>query len=133
MNSQGAIIRLIDVVLIILIGFASIADFSERTRMRMPEKWRQTVEETAEQLDILRVDVLPRGQYSITAVDSLGIETPVAQVFGADTLESVISAYTVGDLSFVVDIRPDDSAELQETVDVVDICEKYDLEKSMGF
>lgn len=133
MNSQGSIIRLIDVVLIILIGFASIADFTERTRMRMPEKWRQSVEETTETLKILRVEVLQASQYQVTAQLTDGTETPVASVFGADTLESIVSEYAGANSDFIVDIHPEDNTQLQWTVDVVDICEKYQLEKSMGF
>ena len=132
MKSQGTIIRLIDVVLIILIGFAIIADLTVRTQMLLPESWRQTLEEqSADSLTVLLVRVDGGGIYQLKFLDASGKTADFVAFQGADTLAAVLDRLRTQAHSLAVAIQPADSASLQTTVDVVDICEHLGIPKSL--
>ncbi len=58
MGGQGTILRLIDVVLIILVGFVSIADLSEKSRIRFPYTQKEAQEQSEEEQNLAIISII---------------------------------------------------------------------------
>jgi hypothetical protein len=58
MGGSGTILRLIDVVLIILVGFVSIADLSTKSRVRFPYTQKDAQEQSEEQQDLAIISII---------------------------------------------------------------------------
>ncbi len=58
MGGSGTILRLIDVVLIILVGFVSIADLSSKSRIRFPYTQKDAQEQSEEQQDLAIISII---------------------------------------------------------------------------
>jgi preprotein translocase subunit SecF len=57
-KGQGTILRLIDVVLIILVGFVSIADLSEKSRIRFPYTQKEAQEQSEDQQELAIISII---------------------------------------------------------------------------
>lgn len=58
MGGQGTILRLIDVVLIILVGFVSLADLSEKTRVSFPYTQKEAQEQAEDDKEAAIISII---------------------------------------------------------------------------
>lgn len=127
----GLIVRLIDVVLIILFGFIAISDIQVKRQIKLPGATDKQEEENKQENPQLWVSITKNGLYSLK-LD----ETPVIDNDSLRVLEKKLVAQMNSLLAWnkapVVIIDPEPEAKIQETVRVIDLCEKHRFPKSIN-
>ncbi|RMF62154.1 MAG: hypothetical protein D6748_00055 [Calditrichaeota bacterium] len=126
----GMMIRLIDVVLIILFGFLGISDIQIKRQIRMP---RPSIEKNTpnENITYIFVRISPENSFSIEMKDQ-SIEQIESEEDLTEELMFMSSKLKKEGNVPVVIIDPHPDAFMQTTVDVFDICEKLQLNKSIN-
>lgn len=127
MTKGGLIIRLIDVVLILLLGFVGISDFTVKTQVKLPQGKSETdVQMKKCQAIIIRIDKdgkfeLDDGNFKITGIND--IKRVEDELVGFKKIHNDIIAI----------IEPDLDTIIQITVDLIDICERNNILKSINY
>ena len=126
----GTIIRLIDVVLIILLGFLAITDIEIKSQIKLPSTFNSGQQEIKQHFIFLIVkgDSL----FEIVAGDMR-----IEHIQGIGILEQFLirlnNQHHQDLTQMVVVIEPDLETKIQTTVDVMDICEKHQIIKSLSY
>jgi len=130
MKRSGIIIRLIDVSLIILLGFLTISDFQTKTPINLPEisKEEIIISDIDDDSQIATVIVAKDKSFRLSVVDGDTVDFKTKS-----DLEYALYDFYINDTSLVVLIIPDDSTDVQSTINVIDICEKYNIPKNLTF
>lgn len=138
MKSGGLIIRLIDVVLIILLGFLNISDFMLKAQIKLDTGNSETQEETQSHLYFL--NVMPEGEYT---VEDTEIERTLLFSIVKQENEEMndLERFLVGEfyknnannIDMVLVIKSDPETKIQHTIDVLDICEKYKIPRTVSY
>jgi len=135
--TRGFLIRFIDIGLIVLFGFLMISDIDAMSRVDLAGA-RQEVAETAEVTEddergFIVVDILPDGRFLLSDP-----RDPGAVSMGAENLETLTTelvarhrVHTEVGTETVVLIQPDPASPVQFTVDVMDVCDRLGLVKSL--
>lgn len=130
MLKGGTIIRLIDVVLIILLGFLGITDFEIKSQIKLPSAGPGDSQEMKQQIVYLNIE------NSDTFILAEGSQT-IAQIESLSKLERIITNlnnnYILDNKRMVVVIEPGMESVVQTTVDVMDLCEKHQIPKSLSY
>ncbi len=129
----GSVTRLIDVVLIILIGFLGIADLDERTRIPLPTGWEAVLDTLRLEERRLLVTAAGGEQFQVELLSSLGLRMRLGEVAGADTLAAVVGRLKEQHELSGVDIEVEPDAPVQAAVHAVDACELYELDRNLEF
>ncbi|MFZ5515778.1 MAG: biopolymer transporter ExbD [Candidatus Zhuqueibacterota bacterium] len=130
MVKGGLIIRLIDVVLIVLFSFLNITDIDRKGQIKLPSIGPSKSQKVAQQLLFLTIEngntfVLTDGQQAIAQLDSLPkLERMIA---------NLNDQYKLEQRRMVLVIEPAMESIIQSTIDVMDICEKYNIPKSVSY
>jgi len=126
----GTIIRLIDVVLIILLGFLGITDFEQKSQIKLPSAVESGQREIKQQFIFL--DIKSDNRFEI--IDG---QNPVKEVEGIAALEKLIVQlnhyYIQNFKQMILVIEPNLETMIQTTVDVMDICEKNQIPKNLCY
>ena len=126
----GTIIRLIDVVLIILLGFLGITDFEVKSQVKLPSSADSGTKEIEQQFIFL--DVIDDNHFEV--VDG---QNNVKKVEGMDALEKELmqlnNHYLNNYEQMILIIEPNIETVIQTTVDIMDICEKYQIIKNLSY
>ena len=134
MNARGgAIVRLIDVAMIILIGFLGVADLDERTTITLPTAWETTLDTLQLSQRRLVLTASAGDLYHLELQGAMGLRRPLGSFFGADTLKAVLSRAIEQQKPAGVDIDVAPEAEVQSAVNAVDACELLELERNLSF
>ena len=127
MSKGGLIIRLIDVVLILLLGFIGISDFTVKTQIKLPQGAQDSCTPISKtQLVYVRVD--KNGQFEID--DGENKNSGITYIYQVE--EAIVELYKANKGLMVI-IEPDLDTIIQTTVDLLDICEKYQIPKSINY
>ena len=127
MSKGGLIIRLIDVVLILLLGFIGISDFTIKTQIKLPqgvEDSNASIRKT--QLIYIKAD--KNGKFAIA--DGTSKILGITNIYKVE--QEVARLYNINK-NIIIIIEPDLDSIIQTTVDLVDICEKYQIPKSISY
>lgn len=135
MATRGFLIRFIDISLIVLFGFVMISDVETSSRVELdpttdaPEEDQSQAEERA----FLTVEIAVDGLFTVVdtragEVLSAGLTTMEALTRELQRLEGL---HRRDDLKTVVLIRPHADSPVQFTVDVMDVCDRLSLLKSL--
>lgn len=135
MASRGFLIRFIDIGLIVLFGFLMISDIEAYSRVELAD----TASEVEERLDeederaFLIVRIGAEGSFSVTDERSnLTASTPAGDLEDlAEALRTMSGFHEEEGLETVVLIEPDPASIVQFTVDVMDVCDRLSLAKSL--
>jgi biopolymer transport protein ExbD len=126
----GTIIRLIDVVLIILLGFLGITDFEVKSQIKLPSAVESGQKEIKQQFIFL--DIKSDNQFEI--IDG---QNTIKQVEGLAALEKFLvqlnNYYLQNYRQMILVIEPNLETVIQTTVDVMDICEKHQILKNLSY
>jgi biopolymer transport protein ExbD len=126
----GTIIRLIDVVLIILLGFLGITDFEVKSQIKLPSAVESGQREIKQQFIFL--DIKSDNRFEIS--DG---QNPVKEVESIEALEKLIiqlnNYYIQNFKQMILVIEPNLETVIQTTVDVMDICEKNQILKNLSY
>ena len=137
MATRGFLIRFIDIGLIVLFGFLMISDIDTLSRVDLAGA-RQDVAEPADVSEedprsFVAVDILPDGRFALS--DPRDVDAPPA---GAATIEALTDELAArrrihagSGTETVVLIRPDPASPVQYTVDVMDVCDRLGIVKSL--
>jgi len=136
MASRGFLIRFIDIGLIVLFGFLMISDIDASSRVELASSRTEVEEppqpENEEGLGYVLVVVDADGVFQVS--DARADEESVA---AADTaaltgeLQRRRGLHGDANLQTVVLIQPDPASPVQRTVDVMDVCDRLALAKSL--
>lgn len=135
MATRGFLIRFIDIGLIVLFGFLMISDIEMSSRVDLAGVSQAEQEPTQDEEDraFLVVEVTAEGTFRVT--DSNAEEPEVRLATSRDDLAAVLRAgrasHRDSSLDTVVLIQPDPSSLVQFTVDVMDVCDRLRLPKSL--
>lgn len=137
MATRGFLIRFIDIGLIVLFGFLMISDIDALSRVDLAGA-RQDVAEPSEVAEddergFVAVEILPDGRFMLS--DPRDDETPVVGAATIETLTAELAArqrvHADAGAETVVLIQPDPASAVQLTVDVMDVCDRLGLVKSL--
>jgi len=126
----GTIIRLIDVVLIILLGFLGITDFEVKSQIKLPSSADSGQKEIKQQFIFL--DIKSDNRFEI-----INGQNTIKQVEGIEALENLLvqlNNYYLQDYKqMILVIEPNLETMIQTTVNVMDICEKHQILKNLSY
>lgn len=150
MESKGIILRLIDVVLIILVGFVSVADLEPKGRFDLPRS-EKSEEESEEPIDMLIVSVKADeensrietrevlqddGEVTVASLQIPGIIYDLIWYIGEEefsdkaltneSLEEKLEAFQNREIKQIV-ISPSPDSPVEGTVTPYDICKRLRL------
>ncbi len=162
MATRGFLIRFIDIGLIVLFGFLMISDIDATTRVELADAGEEpevVPEEDTEARGVIAVEIQPDGRFVVrefvTGVVAAGpggdsspdaSDTPADEASGEgdarfvaaeiSELEAIVatleSAHAARELSTVVSIQPHPASVVQATVDVMDMCDRLGITKSLS-
>ncbi|MDZ7332550.1 MAG: biopolymer transporter ExbD [candidate division KSB1 bacterium] len=145
----GIIIRLIDIVMNLLFGFLMISDIVHKTEIKLPSQAGRSPVVSEKRVMPIEVQIF-RGDTTIIGIDpqterSLRVKS---QLYGyyvlnederlyrirmLDKLEDHLFTAKASYDSINVIINPDAESIVQSTINLVDICRRYRIEKRFRF
>ncbi len=129
MNKGGFIIRLIDITLIILFGFISISDIKVQGLIKLP----QLVEGDDSQQQVIPLVIKIGRDHHFEYIENRKAR-PADSIVELETFfQESIARYRQERGNILVFIKPDVDSSVQITVDVIDLCRKYNLTKNLAF
>lgn len=144
MASRGFLIRFIDIGLIVLFGFLMISDIEASSRVDLAggvAEIDQPSDESDEGVAVITVDIGADGSFTVTDVgldggaeddSSVAPSVRVTTLAGlTEALEVLADAHAVGGVEPLVEIQPHTASLVQFTVDVMDVCDRLGLQKSL--
>lgn len=136
MATRGFLIRFIDIGLIVLFGFLMISDIESLSRVDLAGAQQQEIEEPAddpEERGLILVEVAPDGRFVISdpAAPEAGLVVAANSESLAQELRSRRAVNDAAALETIVLIQPDLASAVQFTVDVMDVCDRLSIAKSL--
>lgn len=134
MTSRGFLIRFIDIGLIVLFGFVMISDIENSSQVELSAVTDQQSEEDTEvERAFVTVGIAPNGVFSV--FDSESDSLLAAGITRSEALAAVLRQIkqdrAAENKEVIVLIRPHEDSVVQRTVDVMDICDRLALGKSL--
>jgi biopolymer transport protein ExbD len=158
MEGNGLIIRLIDVVMIILLGFLNISDFGNKAQIKLDSA---SSEEQPNQTMMYFVVVTPSGAFIVTNSDNdekimfaqTGADStahlPIAATDAVNTQNPEISNPNLAKLEIFLNKRFEENSQnqintlvvikshpetkIQYAIDVLDLCEKNEIPRTISY
>lgn len=126
----GVIIRLIDIALTVLFGFICIADIEQKTQVKLPAK--TTAVSTLQPLKTISVIIFEGPMFHLMDGGTL-----VYSNADLNTVEQQMinmqQTFAARKEDVVFLIQPDPNSPIQLMVNVLDICERNQLSKSINY
>lgn len=130
MSKGGILIRLIDVAMIILFGFIAISDIKVRAQIKLPTQEQETIQENQPELYFVKIS--PDGLFTVEHQEKVLGE--FRQIKGLENfLLTLFEKTNDPQTERVVIVAPHPDSMIQWTVDVLDICERHGLAKSIAY
>ncbi|MDZ7292793.1 MAG: biopolymer transporter ExbD [candidate division KSB1 bacterium] len=129
MSKGGIIIRLIDIGLTVLFGFICISDIEQKTQVKLPSVTAVSVPTQVKTVSILIFDgpkytLMEGGTEIATHEDLEWIEQILLQVR---------QNYQARNEDIIVLIQPDPNSPIQLTVNVLDVCERNQINRNINY
>lgn len=135
MASRGFLIRFIDIGLIVLFGFLMISEIENATRVELASAVEDTEadDESPEERAFTVVAIAPDGSFALR--DPASGNLIEAGLDGPDSLARALAAIARRDQAAgsetIVLIQPHAASPVQRTVDVMDVCDRLSLARSL--
>jgi biopolymer transport protein ExbD len=132
MASRGFLIRFIDVGLIVLFGFIMISDIENSSLVDLGTPSADSEETDPTERTFITVRIGADGAFTVAAPetgDTLG--TNIREPIVLETLLGNVKRDLATATEIVVLIDPDERSIVQHTVDVMDVCDRLALKKSL--
>ncbi|NUO82011.1 biopolymer transporter ExbD [candidate division KSB1 bacterium] len=130
MGKGGVIIRLIDIALTVLFGFICIADIEQKTQIKLPAK--TTAVSTPQQLKTISVIIFEGPMFHLMDGATLVFSNDDINVVEQEMI-TMQQNYQARKEDVVFLIQPDPNSPIQLMVNVLDICERNQLSKSINY
>ena len=139
MASRGFLIRFIDIGLIVLFGFLMISDIDASSRVDLagaaPESEVLETPPEEEERAFIIVEITADGRFVVYEPAASGDTSDATVVDSSDELAVALAArsaiHETSGSETVVLIEPSPSSLVQRTVDVMDVCDRIGLPKSL--
>ncbi len=134
MSSRGFLIRFIDIGLIVLFGFIMISEIENISQVELAAVVEaEEPEEDEEERAFVTVEIDANGYFVVSDPEAGGeLASGIVEV---ETLTGILDRLRLGherdDRTMIVLIRPHEDSILQRTVDVMDVCDRLRLAKSL--
>ena len=133
MNQRGILIRLIDVGLIILLGFVSISDITVRAQIKLPSPRADQDAEEPEELVVYYITIHADERVSILGPNRETTEWTAITRTRLDTeLPRLRDRLRAEKKQLVVLLEPELDTSMQALVDVLDICQRHRILKNIA-
>ena len=133
MTGRGFLIRFIDIGLIILFGFLMISDIENLSQVELASAVGDVEEATGTERLFLSIEISAEGFFSM--VDPVAGTILADSVLRVSDLEARLRGaarkHGGAGRELVVLIHPDEHSVLQRTVDVMDVCDRIGVRKSL--
>ena len=134
MTSRGFLIRFIDIGLILLFGFVMISDIESLSQVELsPESSAQEAEQDETDRTFVTVVIDPDDVFAIA--DPASGTVIAAGIARTDVLSELLRRLQEdteqAQRHLIVLISPDPNSTVQRTVDVMDVCDRLNLAKSL--
>ncbi len=126
----GVIIRLIDIALTVLFGFICIADIEQKTQIKLPAK--TTAVSTPQQLKTISVIIFEGPMFHLMDGATLVFSNNDINIVEQEMI-TMQQNYQARKEDVVFLIQPDPNSPIQLMVNVLDICERNQLSKSINY
>ena len=134
MASRGFLIRFIDIGLIVLFGFLMISEIESLSQVELAAATEnEETDDDPEDQVFLMVAIAPDGAFTLSDAETgtlLALDVRRAEVL-EQLLLQLKREYADGTDRVIVLIRPHEDSVVQRTVDVMDICDRLALGKSL--
>lgn len=130
MGKGGIIIRLIDIALTVLFGFICIADIEQKTQIKLPVKTMAV--STPQQLKTVSVVIFEGPMFHLMEGAALVFSNGDINVVEQEMINLQRNAAARNE-EVVFLIQPDPNSPIQLMVNVLDICERNHLSKSINY
>ena len=130
MTKGGLIIRLIDVALILLLGFIAISDIRIRAQVKLPSPGKGDNAQQESQIAFIRI--ASGGRFSIRLNGNTIGNIPTINELEIQLLR-IQRRCRQDNQQMVVLVEPDKNSIVQLTVDVLDLCEKHLILKNITY
>lgn len=133
MTKGGILIRLIDVAMIILFGFIAISDIKVRAQIKLPsDKQDETVEEKKKEPALIFVKIDPENRMNVEQDETLLFTA--GKISQLETyLTGLVDSFKTQHRDMVVLVEPDENSVIQQTIDVLDVCERHGIPKNINY
>jgi len=121
----GSLIRLIDIVLTLLFGFIMIADIEPYSRVALPQT-RKESKPTKEEQHLFRIHVYSDGTFQVKGWRD---NSPSKRSDWRD-LDTYLMNNVAVDHNSTVIIKPADDSTVQQSITVLDLCIKHDIQNT---
>lgn len=133
MTKGGILIRLIDVAMIILFGFIAISDIKVRAQIKLPsEEQEQKQDQEEKDPELLFVKITADNQLVVEYQQNPMLVTSEPGALEAFLTQQLRSFQTQGK-DMVVLIEPNEDSMIQQTIDIMDICERNQIPKNINY
>jgi biopolymer transport protein ExbD len=130
MGKGSMIIRFIDIALTVLFGFIAVSDIEQKTQVKLPRDVTAVSEPT--KINTISVLVLDGPRYTLLdGAREIASDTDLERV--EQVLLDVRRQYLDQNQDVLVLIQPDPNSPIQLTVNVLDVCERNQLQKSINY
>ncbi len=118
--------------MIILFGFIAISDIKVRAQIRLPSQEENKIEQNEEEPVLLFVKVDLEQGYVVEENEQTLLTTRELGRLEATLLARLRENRAAG-RKMVVLVEPDEDSQIQETVNVLDICERNEIPKNINY
>ncbi|MCL4704704.1 biopolymer transporter ExbD [bacterium] len=130
MGNPSMIIRYIDIALTVLFGFIAISDVEQKTQVKLPSN--VSAVSTPTQINTVSLIVLPGPMYTLLE-DATEITSNAELEAVERELLNVRQKYLDQNQDIIVLIQPDPNSPVQLTVNVLDVCERNQIQRNINY
>lgn len=130
MGNPSMIIRYIDIALTVLFGFIAISDVEQKTQVKLPSN--VSAVSTPTQINTVSLIVLPGPMYTLLE-DATEITSNAELEAVERELLNVRQKYLDRNQDIIVLIQPDPNSPVQLTVNVLDVCERNQIQRNINY
>ncbi|MCG3158886.1 MAG: hypothetical protein DKINENOH_05533 [bacterium] len=130
MGKGSMIIRYIDIALTVLFGFIAISDIEQKTQVRLPRS--VSAVSTPAAINTVSLVVLPGPVYTLLEGATEVISNPELERVEQELI-NVRQKYLDRQQDIIVLIQPDPNSPVQLTVNVLDICERNQIQRNINY
>ncbi|MBC6951985.1 hypothetical protein DWB58_29055 [candidate division KSB1 bacterium] len=130
MGNPSMIIRYIDIALTVLFGFIAISDVEQKTQVKLPSN--VSAVSTPTQINTVSLIVLPGPMYTLLE-DATEITSNAELEAVEQVLLNVRQKYLDQNQDIIVLIQPDPNSPVQLTVNVLDVCERNQIQRNINY
>lgn len=131
-SGSGFIVRFIDVGLIVLFGFLYLSDITTEAQIQLPGE-QENVPPPPQDRTTVEVEIMPEGVFIVRDFDrATGFDNVATLPQLEEAIRTLRRENRALGRSISVAILPSGASTMQRTVDVMDLCDRLGVSKSLN-